>query len=68
MLWLAFKLVTLSYQKQLFRHINLLLSVVISFQISNFELSETARTSEVVRNGWLWLAFKLVTLSYQKQR
>ena len=42
--------------------------VVISFQISNFELSETANSLNQNRPRTLWLAFKLVTLSYQKQQ
>ena len=41
---------------------------MISFQISNFELSETAKAINEEQAIELWLAFKLVTLSYQKQQ
>ena len=67
-LWIAFKLVILSYDKQ---HMICRLStrpVVNCFQISNFVLWQTARYYFIDLKQWLWIAFKLVILSYDKQQ
>ena len=41
--------------------------VVNCFQISNFVLWQTATALSRIDNTLLWIAFKLVTLSYDKQ-
>ena len=67
LLWIAFKLVILSYGKQLSSFIMYLVIVVNCFQISNFVLWQTARIFFCSRDCKLWIAFKLVILSYGKQ-
>ena len=67
-LWIAFKLVILSYGKQ---HRSYLMPdklVVNCFQISNFVLWQTAWAMMPSLTKSLWIAFKLVILSYGKQR
>ena len=66
-LWFAFKLVSLSYRRQLMRPQKLTRPVVICFQISIFELQKTARSAGGVSWKRLWFAFKLVSLSYRRQ-
>ena len=68
MLWIAFKLVILSYGKQLPCHRLSPHCVVNCFQISNFVLWQTASIWNSRRGNSLWIAFKLVILSYGKQR
>ena len=67
-LWIAFKLVTLSYDKQHNGYFHIGSSVVNCFQISNFVLWQTARNFKIFLKLELWIAFKLVTLSYDKQQ
>ena len=67
LLWIAFKLVILSYGKQQNEILQWYFFVVNCFQISNFVLWQTAGTAEVVPKNRLWIAFKLVILSYGKQ-
>ena len=43
-------------------------TVVNCFQISNFVLWQTAAGRSEAENGALWIAFKLVILSYGKQQ
>ena len=67
MLWFAFKLVSLNHWKQqvlVHCHPN---TVVICFQISIFEPLETTSPASCPRHGWLWFAFKLVSLNHWKQ-
>ena len=68
MLWIAFKLVILSYGKQLSSLPINLERVVNCFQISNFVLWQTAPPTTQPTTSQLWIAFKLVILSYGKQR
>ena len=49
-LWFAFKLVSLSYRRQLTMKKNALGLVVICFQISIFELQKTAQPGEDMHN------------------
>ena len=67
LLWIAFKLVILSYGKQLVYILIYLFIVVNCFQISNFVLWQTAVCLFYYINLLLWIAFKLVILSYGKQ-
>ena len=67
-LWIAFKLVILSYGKQLFSKRYIFVIVVNCFQISNFVLWQTAFFVFILFGVLLWIAFKLVILSYGKQR
>ena len=67
-LWIAFKLVILSYGKQHRQVGKVLRSVVNCFQISNFVLWQTAGFQFVKKVVELWIAFKLVILSYGKQQ
>ena len=67
-LWIAFKLVILSYGKQLIAEAVPFIWVVNCFQISNFVLWQTASRNRKPRKRKLWIAFKLVILSYGKQR
>ena len=67
-LWIAFKLVILSYGKQPDNIVDKLSCVVNCFQISNFVLWQTAFCLFFSYHLWLWIAFKLVILSYGKQR
>ena len=67
MLWIAFKLVILSYGKQLVIWVFLEKFVVNCFQISNFVLWQTAMQEKHITMIMLWIAFKLVILSYGKQ-
>ena len=67
MLWIAFKLVILSYGKQHFGKWHHLPIVVNCFQISNFVLWQTAQRLTPPSYIGLWIAFKLVILSYGKQ-
>ena len=66
-LWIAFKLVILSYGKQPVTLPFCHTSVVNCFQISNFVLWQTAIIYRLFSKMWLWIAFKLVILSYGKQ-
>ena len=66
-LWIAFKLVILSYDKQPTQKMQIRLNVVNCFQISNFVLWQTAADLNKRLNEMLWIAFKLVILSYDKQ-
>ena len=66
-LWIAFKLVILSYGKQQKRLENGVFIVVNCFQISNFVLWQTALLNSSLVESSLWIAFKLVILSYGKQ-
>ena len=66
-LWIAFKLVILSYGKQLTNVQSLVHMVVNCFQISNFVLWQTATSAKSYADTKLWIAFKLVILSYGKQ-
>ena len=66
-LWIAFKLVILSYGKQLNRNTKIAEYVVNCFQISNFVLWQTAIDDSRSEIRLLWIAFKLVILSYGKQ-
>ena len=66
-LWIAFKLVILSYGKQPIQDDSLTLRVVNCFQISNFVLWQTAFQAKLHQHSLLWIAFKLVILSYGKQ-
>ena len=66
-LWIAFKLVTLSYDKQHNGYFRICSLVVNCFQISNFVLWQTAKYISFRTLNRLWIAFKLVTLSYDKQ-
>ena len=67
MLWIAFKLVILSYGKQRHRQQTSGNDVVNCFQISNFVLWQTAAELATPSPKSLWIAFKLVILSYGKQ-
>ena len=67
-LWIAFKLVILSYGKQRTFPVLMQKPVVNCFQISNFVLWQTAIKRRIINRGLLWIAFKLVILSYGKQR
>ena len=67
-LWIAFKLVILSYGKQRFISFGTFICVVNCFQISNFVLWQTAIPFTEPNKDWLWIAFKLVILSYGKQQ
>ena len=67
MLWFAFKLVSLTYWKQLRSRITINVTVVICFQISIFDLLKTTRRGRGTTNDMLWFAFKLVSLTYWKQ-
>ena len=68
LLWLALKLVSLHYQiQQEITKINHQ-SVVISFKISIFALSNTTNDLKNVLGHPLWLALKLVSLHYQIQQ
>ena len=66
-LWIAFKLVILSYGKQQCSELHHQGTVVNCFQISNFVLWQTALILKKIRVSSLWIAFKLVILSYGKQ-
>ena len=66
-LWIAFKLVILSYGKQHMEDKRYVESVVNCFQISNFVLWQTAASKFENSAFTLWIAFKLVILSYGKQ-
>ena len=66
-LWIAFKLVILSYGKQRFISFGTFICVVNCFQISNFVLWQTAKDLKYFIQQKLWIAFKLVILSYGKQ-
>ena len=66
-LWIAFKLVILSYGKQLANNVSGRQRVVNCFQISNFVLWQTAPNRVRISRRVLWIAFKLVILSYGKQ-
>ena len=66
-LWIAFKLVILSYGKQHFGLDSIADRVVNCFQISNFVLWQTAQKILQLASVRLWIAFKLVILSYGKQ-
>ena len=67
LLWIAFKLVILSYGKQRISWRITKGFVVNCFQISNFVLWQTAKCSTGFCSVPLWIAFKLVILSYGKQ-
>ena len=67
LLWIAFKLVILSYGKQRLAKFQHLQRVVNCFQISNFVLWQTATRVKIFCLLMLWIAFKLVILSYGKQ-
>ena len=67
MLWIAFKLVILSYGKQRVLNMVIIYRVVNCFQISNFVLWQTADVIPAYNDSLLWIAFKLVILSYGKQ-
>ena len=66
-LWLALKLVSLHYQIQLTIKQIKRKTVVISFKISIFALSNTTHTNDIAMARRLWLALKLVSLHYQIQ-
>ena len=68
MLWIAFKLVSLPYRKQRIVRKWQQRSVVNSFQISIFAISETTFRMWHILISSLWIAFKLVSLPYRKQR
>ena len=66
-LWIAFKLVSLTYQKQ-WKGEECKSGIVVNcFQISIFDISETIGQYERSNGISLWIAFKLVSLTYQKQ-
>ena len=66
-LWIAFKFVSLSYDKQ-HSDDNLSACIVVNcFQICIFVLWQTTLPIDVCRRMALWIAFKFVSLSYDKQ-
>ena len=66
-MWIALKLVSLSYWKQLVRYFRYANIVVNCSQISIFVLLETTSTIFTGKSIPLWIALKLVSLSYWKQ-
>ena len=63
-LWFAFKLVSLNHWIQHSQLRRFLHYVVICFQISIFEPLNTALWKLKSMIGWLWFAFKLVSLNH----
>ena len=68
LLWIAFKFVSLSYDKQHERTRMLGRLVVNCFQICIFVLWQTTLGFRQFSDCLLWIAFKFVSLSYDKQR
>ena len=66
-LWIGFKFVSLTYQKQSANIKKLIETVVNWFQICIFDISETIFCLSVRCVPWLWIGFKFVSLTYQKQ-
>ena len=67
LLWIAFKLVSLQLQTQLFAFFSISLWVVNCFQISIFAVANTTSTENTAIPPALWIAFKLVSLQLQTQ-
>ena len=67
-LWFAFKIVSLTYRKQLARELPSLAMVVICFQNCIFDISETTMGLILQQSISLWFAFKIVSLTYRKQQ
>ena len=66
-LWIAFKLVSLTFKQQQFKRLYSSIIVVNSFQISIFDFQATATAQWVGVYTELWIAFKLVSLTFKQQ-
>ena len=66
-MWIAFKIVSLTYQKQRSQEGKRRRLVVNCFQNCIFDLSKTAIAPATAIFSKLWIAFKIVSLTYQKQ-
>ena len=67
LLWIAFELVSLQWQKQFYQPGIDALQVVNCFRISIFAVAKTMRVLVKCEDDKLWIAFELVSLQWQKQ-